>query len=182
MNCRRYIEGLTAYLDGELTLRDRDEMEIHLRDCRKCAEELAGLKRVGAFINRHASNLEPNPEMWNNLRIRIAALPEAPSPRGLFERWFSRGYAAAWAGIAAAAVLAVGFWGYSGYRDSRESLDNYMQQYVQERQFQEALVWANTGIPPTAVMDGGFPGARLENPFVVAQPKTFDNPFRSEVQ
>ena len=42
--CREAVALMTAYLDGQLSGRDRDRLEGHLADCPHCAEYLAQLR------------------------------------------------------------------------------------------------------------------------------------------
>jgi len=42
--CREAVALMTAYLDGELGVRDRDRLEAHLADCPHCSEYLAQLR------------------------------------------------------------------------------------------------------------------------------------------
>ncbi len=70
MNCRSTQSKLNRYLDGELSVRDRDPVEQHLRKCLSCRNELERL-RVAADV--------------------MAALPEPPEVPALFaERVMSR--------------------------------------------------------------------------------------------
>ena len=41
---------LGTYLDGELNLAQRAELEAHLTDCRLCADQLADMRRVSAQL------------------------------------------------------------------------------------------------------------------------------------
>ena len=42
--CRDAVALMTAYLDGELSDRDRVRLEAHLADCPHCSEYLAQLR------------------------------------------------------------------------------------------------------------------------------------------
>ena len=44
MVCRDAVALMTAYLDDELTARDRERLEAHLADCPHCSEYLAQLR------------------------------------------------------------------------------------------------------------------------------------------
>lgn len=156
MDCKRCCEDLTAYLDGELAPARAAEIASHVRACAPCGLELKELQEAGEFVRRHAVMLEPRPEIWNNLRARIALRPEAGPARSWLAGWlWNRRLAAA--GAAAAVVL--GVWGYVAHRESRRSLERYMMEYIQQR---ETVAGA------------------VENPFVL--PPEFENPFRPEEQ
>ena len=42
--CRDAVALMTDYLDGELSARDRERLELHLADCPHCSEYLAQLR------------------------------------------------------------------------------------------------------------------------------------------
>ena len=179
MSCTNYLNDLTAYLDGELDARRARKMESHLAECAGCAAEYRQSRAGDEFVIAHAATLESGPELWNNLRARIAALPEPLGSRGLFDLWFGRRWLAAAAGVAAAAVMTAGLWGYLSYRESQRALERYMWQYVQERESELALTSFNAAMrrsPGSRDMDGI---TLMENPFSITQPVAFDNPFRS---
>ena len=69
MSCRNVVSRLNAYLDGELSGRDRERVEQHLGECGRCREALARLRAVA-----HA----------------LARLPEPPVPQGFAERVVAR--------------------------------------------------------------------------------------------
>ncbi|MDA8244920.1 MAG: zf-HC2 domain-containing protein [Elusimicrobia bacterium] len=50
-------ENLSAYLDGELTQKERLELETHLAGCADCRAELGQLKAVSELVKAHA--MEP---------------------------------------------------------------------------------------------------------------------------
>ncbi len=52
-------ENLSAYLDGELTPKERLELETHLAGCADCRAELGQLKAVSGAVKAHA--MEPVP-------------------------------------------------------------------------------------------------------------------------
>ncbi|MDA8130354.1 MAG: zf-HC2 domain-containing protein, partial [Elusimicrobia bacterium] len=52
-------ENLSAYLDGELTPKERLELETHLAGCADCRAELGQLKAVSGLVKAHA--MEPVP-------------------------------------------------------------------------------------------------------------------------
>ena len=116
---------------------------------------------TGDFIGVHAATLELRPEMWNNLRARIPVRPELRGYAGWFQGWLGNRRLAALGGLAATAAMVLGLWGYIAHRESQRSLERYMREYVQQRE----------------TMNG-----RLDNPFVVSEPTSFENPFRSREQ
>jgi len=49
MNCKKFEEKLSAYLDGELDYDARTELEAHLLECRECSEQLEEMRRIESF-------------------------------------------------------------------------------------------------------------------------------------
>lgn len=99
MTCEAFDAALPDYLEGTLGDSLRAPVEMHLRECVRCA----GLVRDLENIQRDASalpDLVPARDLWEGIEARIAApvIPLAARP----ER---RSFAPAWLGIAAAALI-----------------------------------------------------------------------------
>jgi len=91
-------EVLSRYVDGELTSRERAEVEEHLVGCGQCREAEAELEFLRAAAAT-ADRLEPPARVWHRIQERISA----DSGRRARLRWV-------WAGVpalAAAVVVAV---------------------------------------------------------------------------
>ncbi len=178
MECPECCDNLTAYLDGELADSLVERMKRHLEECEACHAEFRDLRESSDFIVRNARALEPVPEIWNNLRSRIAEMPPPGGSFGFFRFLVLNRWKAAVATIAATVVLAVGLWGYLQYQQSQRELASYMSEYIQKRAIQESMhdLRSNgaTGNPSSVLQ--GYP----DNPFVNVRPVSFDNPFRSE--
>jgi hypothetical protein len=109
------IQGrLSAYLDGDVTPRERARLEGHLAECAACAAELQALRRTVDLLRRLPA---PEPPSYFADRV-LSAVRAAPSRPPLAERLHGlasgllRG---AWlAPLAAAAVGAALFVGVSG--------------------------------------------------------------------
>ena len=100
MTCEAFDAALPDYLEGTLGDSLRAPVEMHLRECVRCA----GLVRDLENIQRDASalpDLVPARDLWEGIEARIAApvIPLAARP----ER--RRSFAPAWMGIAAAALI-----------------------------------------------------------------------------
>jgi hypothetical protein len=70
----RWNDRLSEYLDGELSARERQELEAHLAGCEECAATLEQLRRV---VER-AKTLEDRPpatDLWSGIAERIGAVP-----------------------------------------------------------------------------------------------------------
>lgn len=70
----RWNDRLSEYLDGELSVGERQELEAHLAGCEECAATLEELRRV---VER-AKTLEDRPpagNLWPGIAQRIGAAP-----------------------------------------------------------------------------------------------------------
>lgn len=79
MNCERCRELMVDFLGDEIDVSDAKELRQHLRECRKCQEELASLGRTRTLVQ--------------------TAWPEEPIPQNLvfeFSRRTSRGFWHLW--------------------------------------------------------------------------------------
>lgn len=73
----RAAENLSAYVDGELTIRQTRQVEAHLTRCDACAEDLRMLRYTKSLLAQ-----TPMPELPRSFVIRRADLEEAaPEPR-----------------------------------------------------------------------------------------------------
>jgi len=100
MTCEAFDAALPDHLEGTLDDSMRAPVEMHLRECVRCA----GLMRDLDNIQRDASalpDLVPARDLWEGIEARIAApvIPLATRP----ER--RRSFAPAWMGVAAAALI-----------------------------------------------------------------------------
>jgi hypothetical protein len=181
MDCRQCNDDLTAYIDGELAESVAEQMRHHLEKCPPCRAEFVDLKDSATFVVAHAQVLEPVPEIWNNLRSRIAEMPAPNGSFGFFRLLVVNRWAAAAATLAATIVLSLGLWGYMQYQQSQSEIEAYMSNYVQRRNISEQLhtlqlIEAEHG--QSAVETTGL--GTMENPFAQMRPISFNNPFRSE--
>ena len=74
MNCERFEELLSAYLEGELSAGERAGMDAHLAACASCSELLA-VSREMREVLAGFPEAEPGPE----LMARLYAIPEKKS-------------------------------------------------------------------------------------------------------
>ena len=58
MKCEEIRERLTAYLDLELSVEERQGVKDHLAACSLCSEEVNGFKKVGQWVQ--LTQLEPD--------------------------------------------------------------------------------------------------------------------------
>jgi anti-sigma factor RsiW len=100
MTCEAFDAALPDYLEGTLDDAVRTKVEMHLRECVRCASLVRDIEN----IRKEASalpDLVPARDLWEGLEDRIAApvIPLATRP----ER--QRRIAPAWMGVAAAALI-----------------------------------------------------------------------------
>jgi len=181
MDCRLCSDELTAYLDGELSAADATRIRQHVEACPPCQDELQALRGAADFVESHVQAVEPVPEIWNNLRARIAAMPAPADRSGFFQFLVVNRWAAMLATLASTAVLALGLWGYLAHQAAQQALESYMNDYILERSVAERLYavqirqWRNL----TSVAGVNWVPVS-ENPFVDQRPVSLANPFVSE--
>jgi hypothetical protein len=182
MDCRQCGENLTAYLDGELSRTDLEQVRNHLGACIACADELRWLQESAAFIQSHVQELNPRPELWNLVRARISTTASLPMRRHFM--LFSWRFAAA-----ALTIFAIFAAGYLQYQQSeKKSLNQYISRYIKEREArrQPQTMAANTEnnrrseIPYEENPFLEVSASLVDNPFMEANAATAENPFRSE--
>ena len=52
INCRQFEDFILAYLEGELTDKQRFVFELHLKVCRECRDYLAAYRRTVEVFRR----------------------------------------------------------------------------------------------------------------------------------
>jgi anti-sigma factor RsiW len=70
-------ESLSAYIDGELTARERTRVEQHLKECQACAQDLRTLRQTVALLKEMP--VLPAPRSFA-VRPRVARPRPAPAP------------------------------------------------------------------------------------------------------
>jgi hypothetical protein len=181
MECRLCSDELTAYIDGELSSSSAEKIREHLEKCPPCHEELQALREAAAFVESHAREVEPVPEIWNNLRARIAEMPAPAGPPGFFQFLVVNRWAAAAATLASTAILALGLWGYMERQASQRAFESYMNDYLLMRTVTERLHAVQIRQTKHMMAEGGVARLMLsENPFVEGRSFSLANPFISE--
>jgi anti-sigma factor RsiW len=187
MECDKCREEMTAFLDGELSPLSDQEMKAHLAACRKCAVELEEMKESFAFVESHMVAAELRPEVWQQVRSRVATIAP-PEPAGALQELFQKyRWVTATAALMVTSALAFGFWGYLRYEQSSRELQKYMNTYIEQREalrppeipVLDASSPQHVKTNPVAVPTD-FPGDR--NPFVEVDSTLYSNPFRTEAQ
>ena len=54
-----YFQKLNAYIDGELSKRDFNEIKEHLKNCRFCQNEIRELNSINQFLSSYKNNEVP---------------------------------------------------------------------------------------------------------------------------
>ena len=98
MNTHPDPEQLSAYIDGELTGTDRDDLEQHLTGCSDCSATVRALRATLADMRALPSPVPSEQDQWA-LRSAIAKARRRPAER--YRRWIVG------AGSAAAVAAAI---------------------------------------------------------------------------
>jgi anti-sigma factor RsiW len=114
MKCEQVKPRLLAYLDGEVTERERDEIEVHLEGCPACSmelEELAALQAdLSTVVGAAGEAIRLPAASEARVRARLTARLERSGSRGWFGRWSWTG-AWALAGLLLVALFAAALLG-----------------------------------------------------------------------
>ena len=97
MHCADVTENLSAWLDGELTAAEQEEIRVHLETCARCRSDLEALRRtIGAVAGL------PGESAPTDLRARVMKdiATESPSARAPLWRVFWPAAAALLIGVA----------------------------------------------------------------------------------
>ena len=111
--CKALAQYLGAYADGELDAKLAERVRSHLDECRRCAGQHKGLKRVDELF-RDAAVPEPSVDEWSRVSAAIEkSLAASPAVRvrprrNLLRLWWI--YPAAGLAAAAAVLIAVMLW------------------------------------------------------------------------
>jgi hypothetical protein len=97
--------GVAAYIDGEATPSQRDEVERHLRRCQACQERVTEERAVRGALRAHRDELRGEGAPLA-LRARLAGLAEQARPQ-------AAGVATRLVRLAAAAAIVLAFGGWA---------------------------------------------------------------------
>jgi len=98
-------EQLSAYIDGELTGDERDDLEQHLTGCSDCSATLRALRATVADMRALPAPVPSEQESWA-LRAAITKARKRPATR--YQRWAVAAGSVAAVAIAIVAVTTVG--------------------------------------------------------------------------
>jgi len=93
MNCRDIDKLLTAYLEGALTLAEKERVQSHLDSCPRCRGELEALaatrNRLTQALRMAASAATPPPDSWEQISRRAGIEAGTPSPKKSSLSWLA---------------------------------------------------------------------------------------------
>jgi hypothetical protein len=182
MDCRKCGDDLTAFIDGEIAGSAAERMKQHLENCSPCRDEFKELKDSAALVESHSGALELDPEIWNNLRARIAEMPAPGDSSGLFRFLVVNRWTTAAATLAATVILSLGLWIYVQYQASEREFQLFVKEYIQTRSAAEQ-VHSLQLLEAAEKNPFNLEGTGLittENPFADPRTPEITNPFRSE--
>ena len=83
MECTRIQDRLSSYLDGDLSVREQEEIAGHIRQCSRCAEEERALRETLSLLRNLPAEAAP-PELLEGVRLRIAEKTAVPLWKKVF--------------------------------------------------------------------------------------------------
>ena len=116
MNCEKYQNLLSDFIDGSLTPEDHNSVETHLRVCVVCAETRNDLDTIVGFCLEHRGEYDAVPNeraLWlrisNMIEIESIASPRtnAPDHTAWWARLMSRSWQVSFPQLAAAVTAIV---------------------------------------------------------------------------
>lgn len=104
MNCAKASDLMSDYIDGQLPGQTEQELELHLRDCPRCAVALKELRSMLCGLAELAVR-QPTVDCWPAVRMAILE----PKRRAYWLSWFTRpiAWGSAFAVTVVIAVLAL---------------------------------------------------------------------------
>src|SRR4051794_22214295 len=104
MKCEVCTELLEEYLDGELALHDREQVDAHLIACIECSESFATLTAEQELFAHYDREIEVPPFLWTRVAAYTVSEPRAPK-----RRWFVPSFAAALAVLLITLALGIAY-------------------------------------------------------------------------
>jgi hypothetical protein len=95
MDCNSISELLTAYLDEEVTSKEREQIQLHLSACPQCRIELEALataqKGIRHMLKEMAAQATPPAESWEQIKQRAGIKDkfEQLAPKRPFPAWIT---------------------------------------------------------------------------------------------
>jgi len=90
MNCDEVQQLLEAYLDGELTLSDRRDIDLHISECKSCLRQFENLQKLQIQIR--SVQYQPLPAaLKGSIENSLRDITGEPARRSELFRWISIG-------------------------------------------------------------------------------------------
>lgn len=86
MNCEKYQDLLSDFVDGSLTQSDSDKIEAHLSICGACAETRGDLEAIVGFCREHRGEYDAVPNeraLWLRISNTIESEQSVASPASI---------------------------------------------------------------------------------------------------
>ncbi len=138
MRCKKYEEKIILYLYGELSDKEKAELESHIRTCSLCTRDLAYTREVFKAVDRSRPEIpEANwAKCWAGIESGTAPRPREKKSFFLVPRWVFA--AAAVLVIFVAGVLIGRFWFFPGQKAgletgiARSSVELNLKEYIED--------------------------------------------------
>jgi len=113
MNCEKYQDLLSDFIDGSLNQSDHDSIEAHFSDCRACSEARGDLEAIVGFCGEHRGEYDAVPNeraLWLRIsniiesEISVASPAPIPSAAGWWFRLMNRSWELSFPQVAAAVI------------------------------------------------------------------------------
>ncbi|MGQ9609310.1 MAG: anti-sigma factor family protein [bacterium] len=74
MHCSKFQKNLSAYLDGELDLQKKEELEKHLIKCSECRKEKEKISEVVEFV-KNSTYPDIPVDLWERIQEKLEKAP-----------------------------------------------------------------------------------------------------------
>jgi anti-sigma factor RsiW len=104
MRCRKARKRLSAFVDGEVSEREREGIYRHLETCPSCGEEAIVLSSLSVLLRGEKESIKASPYFWNRLEQTIILAETNKKAFDSIREWLDRTLVPA----GATAVIAIG--------------------------------------------------------------------------
>jgi anti-sigma factor RsiW len=119
-------DTLSAFIDGELSAREQQDIQQHLVNCHSCALSVLSATQLKAATARAGHRFAPTPEAL----ARITAQLHPPTQRGARARLIQSTRPMVWTALAAAIVLALSIIGWRQIRSTDSLAAELLDQHL----------------------------------------------------
>ena len=170
MECLTCTESLTAFMDGELSPDQANNVEIHVTQCTPCHDDYQSLLHTYQLVEQ-VGLLDLDPGLWTRIHSEITDVSPSESTwlaslRSLFGiRWVP----------IAAGTLGVAFLSLFLINQPDPEVQQAFREYVREREQLEVPRVRVSQNASSLALRTAYP-----NPFIVDDRRPQDNPFKLE--